>query len=152
MKRFQFQLLSRESESKEFEDVKILKEVKFKFPASNSLTGVDRKYFEMIRSEADWGNSTAGVEEQEPRRRGLPESFSLTETDREYFNIIKTEDGLSQFFKSVRTPAATAAELPVVLQDDSGVKEGEHHQRANFKYHIVTSSNKRIVGLYLPHE
>ena len=68
MKRFQFQLLSRESESKEFEDVKILKEVKFKFPASNSLTGVDRKYFEMIRSEADWGNSTAGVEEEEPRR------------------------------------------------------------------------------------
>ena len=79
--------------------------------------------------------------------QGFPESFSLTETDREYFNIIKTEDGLSQFYKSVRDPGP---------QSEGGREEGpenrgqNHHP--NFKYHVVTSSNKRIVGLYLPHQ
>ena len=58
MKRFQFQVLSEGRESKDLEDGEILAEVKFKFPASNSLTRVDRKYFGMIRSEAEWGNST----------------------------------------------------------------------------------------------
>ena len=58
MKRFQFQLLSVGTESKDLEDGEILKEAKFKFPASNSMTRVDRKYFGMIRSEAEWGNST----------------------------------------------------------------------------------------------
>ena len=59
MKRFQFQVLSEGRESKDLEDGEILAEVKFKFPASNSLTRVDRKYFGMIRSEAEWGNSTS---------------------------------------------------------------------------------------------
>ena len=106
----------------------------------------------MLQDEVPWLDQQKQMPKVRIDSHGFPESFALTETDREYFNIIKTEDGLSQFFKSVRTPAAAAAELPVELQDDSGVKEGEHHQRANFKYHIVTSSNKRIVGLYLPHE
>ena len=53
MKRFQFQVVSREKKS---EGVRLAEQVKLKFPASNSLTGTDRRYFEMIRSEADWGS------------------------------------------------------------------------------------------------
>ena len=53
MKRFPFQVVSREKKS---EGVRLVEEVKLKFPASNSLTGTDRRYFEMIRSEGDWGS------------------------------------------------------------------------------------------------
>ena len=53
MKRFQFQVVSREKKS---EGVRLAGEVKLKFPAVNSLTETDRRYFEMIRSEGDWGS------------------------------------------------------------------------------------------------
>ena len=53
MKRFQFQVVSREKKS---EGARLAEKVKLKFPASNSLTGTDRRYFEMIRSEGDWGS------------------------------------------------------------------------------------------------
>ena len=33
-------------------------ENEYKFPASNSVTEIDAKYFAMIQSEADWGNFT----------------------------------------------------------------------------------------------
>ena len=56
MKRFQFQVVSREKKS---EGVRLAEQVKLKFPASNSLTGTDRRYFEMIRSEGGWDNTTA---------------------------------------------------------------------------------------------
>ena len=90
--------------------------------------------------------------------QGFPESFSLTETDREYFNIIKTEDGLSQFYKSVRDPAHQAqGEREQEEEEEEAEISGQNypkHQKShpNFKYHVVTSSNKRIVGLYLPHQ
>ena len=80
--------------------------------------------------------------------QGFPESFSLTETDREYFNIIKTEDGLSQFYKSVRDPAPQAEGG---REEEPEVPGGQRHH-PNFKYHVVTSSNKRLGGLYLPHQ
>ena len=53
MKRFQFQVVSREKKS---EGVRLAGEVKLKFPAVNSLTETDRRYFEMIRSEGNWGS------------------------------------------------------------------------------------------------
>ena len=86
--------------------------------------------------------------EEEPIKPGnersrSPESFSLTETDREYFNIIKTEDGLSQFYKSISSPRGKLS---------NNDKATANNLRTKFRYHIVTSSNKRIVGLYLPHQ
>jgi len=86
---------------------------KFIFPASNSLTDIDSKYFQMIQSEVEWGNVTREVMDEKSLfpystqnevnidSHGYPESFSLTEIDRQYFNVIKTEDGRSKFYKTV---------------------------------------------------
>ena len=70
MKRFQFQVVSREKKS---EGVRLVEEVKLKFPASNSLTGTDRRYFEMIRSEADWGGSDWGSDWDNSTNYQVPE-------------------------------------------------------------------------------
>merc|ERR1712227_562603 len=98
-------------------------ENEYKFPASNSVTEIDAKYFAMIQSEADWGNFTHQLQDEVPwmsqplgnevkiDSHGYPDSYSLTETDREYFNVIKTEDGQSRFFLTSEIDQVTESDV-----------------------------------------
>jgi len=124
---------------------------KYIFPPANAVTEEDRRYFDMIGREAEWGESNRTTQirtEASEARHGLPDSNSLTQVDREYFNIIKTEDGVSQFYKYFNS-------IPKPKSDEmkNNLSISEKHPR--FRFHIIkptdakSSGSKPIVGIYL---
>ena len=119
----------------------------YKFPAVNSLTAIDEKYFSLIKGELDWRNFDRQMETDEKEisiildNDGFPDSNGLTETDREYFNIVKTEDGKSWFFTEG-------------IKRKSSIFKPKRVKIPKFRFHRVNPARnelnkKPIVGLFL---